>query len=130
MHKEIIIPIYDAKVVLFVKATTEECVKSLKELYGIEEEVFECKGFVNSNYSKIIKRKIFYIYIKSTKNISEYMDTISHELFHLTQEILEDRGEYFKKKTANESYAYLQGYLMGQNFDFWNKAFNKFKKLK
>lgn len=124
------IPIYDALVCLFIGPTIEGCIKHLKDSYDIDETVFECKGFVNSRYSEKVKRRIFYMYINPKTSINNYMNTVGHELFHLTQEILEDRGEFFKRRDANESYAYLQGYIMGENYDFWCKAYNKFKRLK
>lgn len=129
MQKEVIIPIYDAMVCLFVNATTEQFVDHLKQTYNIDEEVIHCKGLVNSRFSTIKQRKIFYVYISSKMDYKDYFNTVGHELFHLTQEILEDRGEYFKRRDSNESYAYLQGYMLGENYDYWNTAYKKFNRV-
>lgn len=130
MQKEVIIPIYDALVCLFVGATVEGYVKYLKDTYDIDETVSECRGFVNSQFSPTVKRKVFYMYVNPKVEHSNYINTIGHELFHLTQEILEDRGEFFKRRDANESYAYLQGFILGENYQFFEKGYNKFKRLK
>jgi len=42
------------------------------------------------------------------------VNALSHEVFHVAQDILADRGVYLRKNDTNESHAYLVGYLMGE----------------
>jgi len=38
-------------------------------------------------------------------------DALAHEIFHVAQDILEERGVHLKKHGTNEAHAYLVGYL-------------------
>lgn len=127
MLKEVIIPIYDALVVFSIDKTSDSLSKHLKEKFEITEAPVDCSGYVNSKFAPLYDTRIFYMYILPTTIKKDYWNSIAHELFHLTQEILESRQTYFKRKDANEAYAYLQGYLMSENFEFWEKAYNKYK---
>ena len=49
---------------------------------------------------------------------------------HLVQEILEHKSIFFHRGKANEPYAYLNGYLMGELFEFFEQAYSKFKRIK
>lgn len=42
----------------------------------------------------------------------ETIGTLGHEVFHVAQDILEERGVYLRKHGFNEAHAYLVGYLM------------------
>lgn len=129
MHKEIIVQPYDAVVSVGVGTITSQ-LRTLKRKYGIVEHADDTwLGLCNRQYSDIINRSVFYIIInKSNKDKKKYWDTIVHEMFHLTQEILEHRGVIFQKGKANEPYAYLNGYLMGELFEFFEKEYNKINK--
>lgn len=127
MLKEVTIPIYDALLILSVDKKTEELTRCLNEKFHIKEKPSDCKGFVNNCFSPPYDTNVFYMYIMPTNDKKEYWNSIAHELFHLTQDILESRDSFFKRRDANEAYAYLQGYLMSENFEFWEKAYNKYK---
>lgn len=128
MHKEIIIPIYDALVYIGVGSIPYQ-LRTLKKKYDITETAnHEYLGFCNHQYSHTLKRNVFYIVIANKfKDKKSYWNTVAHELFHLTQEILEQRGIYFVKSAHNEPYTYTNGYLTGEAFEFFEKAFNKYK---
>ena len=130
MQKEVTIPIYDALVILAVDKDVKLFLKSLKDNYGIEEKEINCKGMVGATYSPTLQTKIFYIYISADTDKKDYLNTIGHELVHITQDVLEARQVYFKRRDANEAYAYLQGYLFAENIEFWEKAYKKYNTIK
>jgi len=130
MQKEILIPIYGCSV--FVQVTNDILAanKYLKLHYGISEDLSDCRGIVFNQISPVYKARIFVMLIQYNENKKEYWDTIGHEMMHLTQDILESRQIYFKRKDSNESYAYIQGHLMADTYDLFDKAYNKYKRLK
>jgi len=130
MLKEVTIPIYDALVIFSVDKTSESLSKHLKAKFDINEHPVDCSGYVNSKFAPLYDARVFYMYILPSSTKKDYWNSIAHELFHLTQEILEDRQTYFKRKDPNEAYAYLQGYLMSENHDFWERAYKKFSTKK
>ncbi len=129
MHKQIIIQPYDALISVGVGTITSQ-VKTLKRKYGIEETADETWfGFCNNGYSEKLQRNVFYIVIRNTNvNKNKYWNTITHELFHLTQRILEHKGIYVQKGKDNEPYAYAIGHIMGELFEFFEKEYNKINK--
>lgn len=129
MHKQIIIQPYDALVSVGVGTITSQ-LRTLKRKYGIVEHADDTwLGLCNHQYSEKLQRNIFYIII-SNSNIEQkkYWNTISHEMSHLVQEILEHKSIFFHRGKANEPYAYLNGYLMGELFEFFEKEYNKINK--
>lgn len=129
MHKQITIQPYDSLISAGVGSITSQ-LKVLKRKYSIIEHADDTwLGLCNHQYSEKLQRNIFYIII-SDKNIDKkkYWNTITHEILHLTQEILEHKGIPFQKGKANEPYTYLMGHIMGELFDFFEKEFNKINK--
>lgn len=57
--------------------------------------------------------RAYFIIIKHEDNSEELKNTIVHETFHVTQDILESAGIPFKKKGMNEPYTYLNSWLQG-----------------
>jgi len=130
MHKELIIPIYDC--LIFIKVTNNmlSVNKYLKSKYGITEDLSDCRGIVFNKITPKYDTRLFVMLIKHDSNKQEYWNTIGHELMHLTQDILESRQIYFKKKDSNEAYAYLQGHIMADSLELFEKAYTKFKQKK
>lgn len=130
MHKQIIIQPYDALVSVGVGNITSQ-LKTLKRKYGIVENAEDTwSGLCNRQYSEKLKRNIFYIVVSDSNKVKkDYWNTITHEILHLTQEILEYKGIPFQKGKANEPYTYLIGHIMGELFEFFEKEFNKINKL-
>lgn len=130
MQKELLIPIYEATVSISVSNDIKVAIKHLNTLYEIDEELVDAAGLVNNKISKKYGARIHYMLVAYNISKKEYMNTIAHELMHLTQDILEKKQIYFKRGDANEAYAYLQGWLMAESYEFFEKAYNKFKRVK
>ena len=129
MHKELVIPIYDCSIFIKVTNNMLSVNKYLKSKYGITEDLSDCRGIVFNQISPIYDARVFVMLIKYEANKQEYWNTIGHELVHLTQDILESKQIYFKKKDPNEAYAYLQGHIMADSLELFEKAYKKFNKI-
>ena len=131
MHKQIIIQPYDSIISVGVGSITSQ-LKVLKRKYGIVEypNVDDTwLGLCNTQYCDKLQRNVFYIIISDrNKDKKKYWNTVTHEILHLTQAILEHKGVPFQKGKANESYTYLMGHIMGELFEFFEKEFNKINK--
>ena len=132
MHKELIIPIYDCLVSIQVTNDMNLAVKHLTDTYGIteDEDLTNMGGFCNSDHSSIIDRQIYYLVVGYTLDKKEYWATIAHETMHLIQEVLESRDIYYLRKQPNEPYAYMYGYFISENFEFFEQAYTKYKRVK
>lgn len=132
MNKELIIPIYDCLVSIQVTNSIEQSVKHLEDTYGIIEDgdVANSAGFCNSDISPKLGRVVYYLIVEYSLDKKEYWATIAHETMHLVQEILESRDIYYLRKQANEPYAYMHGYLISENFEFFTQAYTKYKRIK
>lgn len=132
MHKEIIIPIYDCLVSIQVTNNMNEAVRHITANYGVteDEDLTNMGGFCNSDYSPIMERQIYYLVVGYTLDKKEYWATIAHETMHLIQEVLESRDIYYLRKQPNEPYAYMYGYFISENFEFFESAYSKYKRLK
>lgn len=111
--RELDIPIYGGKVtvILFLN-TWDKVIKHLRKKGFDTKEYENWDNILGLQFSQYINgSKKFVVIIENTDNIG---DTIVHELFHLTQDILEYRGVNFIREDPNEAYAYLIGYLYGQ----------------
>lgn len=101
--KSIRIPVYNGKVtvVLFNKdyKAVNKYLRHKKFDQFLEEDD---EGF---QYSQIIDNKQRFIII--IKRGKDEVGTIIHELYHLTQSILEYYGVDYRKGDRNEAYAYL-----------------------
>lgn len=107
------IPLYGGKVTFILFSNTWD--KVIKYLKG---KGFKTKGYKDWGYiqgmqhsENIDGSQRFVVIIKKNENMK---DTLVHELFHLTQDILEYRGVNFIKGDANEAYAYLIGTLFAK----------------
>lgn len=132
MNKELIIPIYDCLVSIQVTNNMNEAVKHLTDIYGIteDEDLSSMGGFCNSDNSSILDRQVYYLVVGYTSDKKEYWATIAHETMHLIQEVLESRDIYYQRKQPNEPYAYMYGYFISENFEFFEQAYSKFKRVK
>jgi len=132
MHKELIIPIYDCLISIQVTNDMNLAVKHLTDTYGIteDEDLTNMGGFCNSDNSPIIDRQVYYLVVGYTLDKKEYWATIAHETMHLIQEVLESRDIYYLRKQPNEPYAYMYGYFISENFEFFEQAYSKFKRIK
>lgn len=78
-----------------------------------------------TGYCTINEATKFYSIIRIQENLKEVYKTVVHEMYHATQDILENRGVKYKKGDPNETYAYTQDYLFGELYDFIIKQHNK-----
>lgn len=129
MHKEITVQPYDALLSVGMGTITSQ-LKILKRKYGIIEHADDTWfGLCNRQYSDKLQRNIFYIIIGNRNtDKKKYWNTVTHEILHLTQAILEHKDIPFQKGKANEPYTYLMGHIMGELFEFFEKEFNKINK--
>lgn len=107
---EFTVPIYGSKVTFIVfKNTWREVIKHLKNK-GFDTREYRGWDYVHGLQlsENINGEQHFIVILKKKKDIKE---TLVHELFHLTQDILEYKGISFIKGDGNESYAYLIGAL-------------------
>ena len=95
-----------------------------------DEDLTKVGGFCNSDYSPIMDRQVYYLVVGYTLDKKEYWATIAHETMHLIQEVLESRDVYYLRKQPNEPYAYMYGYFISENFEFFEGAYSKYKRLK
>jgi hypothetical protein len=115
--KEFVVPVYGSKVVFIVfKNTWRQVVKELKRL-GFDTKGYNGWHFVHGLQADqhIGDRRVFAVILKHRKDIES---TLVHELFHLTQAILEYKGVKFKYEDDNEAYAYLIGDLYKKTIGF------------
>lgn len=104
------VPVYGSRVTFIVFLNTwREVIKHLKS------KGFDTKEYRGWNYihglsitEHINDKQEFVVILKKNKDIKE---VLVHELFHLTQDILEYKGVKFIEGDANEAYAYLIGTL-------------------
>lgn len=104
------VPVYRSRVTFIVfKNTWREVIKHLKDK-GFDTKEYKGWDYVHGlQLSEFINEEThFVVIIKKNKEIKE---TLVHELFHLTQDILEYKGVNFVKEGDNEPYAYLIGTL-------------------
>lgn len=94
-----------------------------KEGYNLTNIHISTQGL--SGYSIIDDRTKFYCIIKIEQNLKETLKIMVHEMYHTTQDILENRGVRYIKGDANETYAYTIDYLFGVMYDHIVKAHNK-----
>lgn len=130
MKKELVIPIYDCLIIIYVVDNINTVTKSLKLEYDINKEIFECRGCVFNEITPKYQIRLYVMVVKYESLKKDYFNTIGHELLHLVQDILEAKHIIFKKKDANETYAYLQGYILGETFEFFEQAYTKFQRKK
>lgn len=101
------IPIYDVAVrICFDK-------DSASKASGLE--LGDCVGAVYKDYDS----RLFVIYVKDEDVLD--MNTVAHESFHLTGDIMSYIGGDFMHDTANEHYAYLLGYITDMVLNFHKK---------
>ena len=112
------IPIYDAKV-CFIKHNQnegyDEALAFLNELkintedYNVDDYRF-CYGFTFKE--RVTYGHVNFILMNTSPEISnDYINTLSHENFHLVENICRHHGLERYKKGDNEHIAYLTGYL-------------------
>lgn len=121
------IPLYDIKIELMFEPDLNKPISKIKKkhkkkkLYKIDEIDFN--GIVIGEF--IPKKKLVYVLVKRTdKGIC--VDTLTHEIYHLTSKIMKYNG--FKFKKSDEPFAMLNGKLssmiigklikMGEKLDY------------
>jgi hypothetical protein len=104
------IPLYDIKVRFFFDYDLSKSINKIKikhdkkKLYKISEIDFD--GIVIGEF--IPKKKLIYVLVKRTdKGID--VETLTHEIYHLTSKIMKYNG--FKYKKSDEPFAILNGKL-------------------
>lgn len=110
---EFVVPVYGSRVTFIVfKNTWRDVIKHLKAK-GFDTKEYKGWDYVHGlQISEHINgEQHFVVILKKKRDIRE---TLVHELFHLTQDILEYKGVDFIKGDANESYAYLIGTLFSK----------------
>jgi hypothetical protein len=104
------IPLYDIKIELMFEHDLSKPISKIKKkhkkkkLYKIDEINFD--GIVIGEF--IPKKKLVYVLVKRTdKGIC--VDTLTHEIYHLTSKIMKYNGFTFNK--SDEPFAMLNGKL-------------------
>ena len=104
------IPLYDIKIELMFEHDLSKPISKIKKkhkkkkLYKIDEINFD--GIVIGEF--IPKKKLVYVLVKRTdKGIC--VDTLTHEIYHLTSKIMKYNG--FKFNKSDEPFAMLNGKL-------------------
>lgn len=108
---EFTVPVYGSKVIFIVfDKNWREIIKFLKSKGFNTKEYKSWGDSINGLQvsERINGEQHFLVIIKKNKVIK---DTLIHEVFHLTQDILEYKGVDFVKNGHNEAYAYLIGAL-------------------
>lgn len=108
---EVRIPLYDIKIKFYFDYDLDKSINKIKKkhnkkkLYKINKIDFD--GIVIGEF--IPKNKLIYVLIKKTyKGID--MDTLAHEIYHLTTKIMKHNG--FKFNKTDEPFAMLNGKLI------------------
>lgn len=117
------VPIYESSVILSYNHTDEEII----ELIENNEDYINTnskEGFVKwiKDYDKpfaglhITNDFNHLIRIAEMENQKELVNTVAHELLHYLSSMLRFRGLHLTEETE-ESYCYLQGYLMEEVYE-------------
>lgn len=104
------VPVYGSKVHFIVfKNTWREVIKYLKSK-GFDTKEYRGWHYVHglAISEHFNDGQNFAVILKKNKNLKE---CLVHELFHLTQDILEYKGVHYEKFGDNEAYSYLIGAL-------------------
>lgn len=105
----IYVPIWDTR--LYIRFRNKNSKRELKNLQFTTEEIDKvleesCQALTYTNEAgKTI------IFVNFYENHYNLLGTLIHELFHATQNILEERDVKLRTGDGNEPYAYLMGYL-------------------
>lgn len=120
------VPIYRAEVALFIATTVEEFEKFYKDnKKKITDEAYQQikKDLADEDETGGANYICGISYITYIRNPYDE-NSIAHELYHLTNNILTDRG--VEHTLIDEPYAYLNGYLHTQ----WKECLKEYKKEK
>ena len=120
------LPVYGSKVI-FIYSNSWDLVRD----FLVEDDVIEAtikdmvldkpQGLNFHACHETTKVGYYYVVVMKDKDKYNEIDTITHEIFHLVNSILQNRDIKYNKKNE-EPYAYLIGHL--------NKEFFKFKDTK
>lgn len=112
------IPIYDARVCLIKYENSKAYQRALQYLkrIGVQEEDYEKPEYENAfGFTDKQKTKIGIVHFVFMNVCSEYkpsyVNTLSHENYHLVHNICSHNGLEFRNDSHNEHIAYLTGYL-------------------
>ncbi len=113
------IPIYDNHIcfIRYKNDSAYEQALSFVEEIGIDTAEFKIDdyknacGFTKNAIAKNGGRVIFLFINKSEEYSDDYINTLSHETYHLIQFIMKHNGLKSYKDSDNEHIAYLTGYL-------------------
>jgi hypothetical protein len=105
------IPLYDIKIKFYFDYDLGNPIKKIKKkhnkkkLYNVRSKIDFC-GIVIGEF--IPNNKLIYVLIGKSKN-GINVDTLTHEIYHLTSKIMKYNGFNFKK--SDEPFAMLNGKL-------------------
>ena len=126
IKKKIPIKSKGASLNLLVTDNTRRAVQSLNRIgYNIDIDDIDVTTQGLTGQAIIKDAHNFYCIIRLEKTLKDTLIVLVHELFHATQDILENRGIRYKKGDANESYAYTQDYLFGVAYDIIVNTYKK-----
>lgn len=100
-------------------------VKSLKRSGYDLEITGHDKSVGLTGYCTVKDKTKFYVIVKLLPDLKSTLKILVHELFHVTQDILEYHGVKFRKGDPNESYAYTIDYLFGEAYEKTIQQHNK-----
>lgn len=115
------VPIFSARILIIYFSDYKYANRILKENFFSIKLAAEDAGM--GGYEDVIRddescARAYFIVLKNDDDDNEFRNTIIHETFHVTQDILESAGIPFKKKGMNEPYTYLNSWLQGIVEDF------------
>lgn len=112
-HRKFIVPIYDVPVLLIYTDTIANGVKKFEGIAKMKLEDRSFQGICGVYDTKF--NSVYYVIVVKCKKKEDTLGVLVHELFHLTQNILERVGVDFVKEGVNESFTYLNEYLFKES---------------
>jgi hypothetical protein len=118
------VPIFNQKVVLIYYSNINYANKILNK-YKLESNIEKgnagLAGYEYIEDKNKDKKLLFFVAIKQDNNLNSLRNTITHEVTHLTQDILEQIGIDFKKNSNNECYSYTNAWLNDILIDYFTQ---------
>lgn len=112
------IPIYDSKICFIKYENDKGYTKAIEftERIGVKDEIYQTDEYRNA-FGFVSKEKtkfgiVHFIFMNNCKEYrKDYPNTLSHENYHLVNNICKYHGITFDAEGDNEPFAYLTGYL-------------------
>jgi hypothetical protein len=100
---------YDQTYQQLAKHTTEELAFFQNVEKRLNDDFWDDGTSTGSAFN--LGQGLFVIRMHETNNLVKLMDTLSHEIFHITMNIMEYIGDKYEYGSNDEAYAYLNGWI-------------------